>query len=169
MRDSIRYMPKVAEGMPEPTTAIVLRPRIVPQGFNGLYRLIMRGEDISPALLAAGIELPREHSVAGPRAQPEPAAKKPPASQGIGGSFGVRQLRERWGWDEGTIRAFLKNKPGVQMVDRPERKGTRRYCTIRVPATVVDRLEKDGLVIKTLPRWRPKRPKKPKTSPPSSA
>jgi hypothetical protein len=57
-----------------------------------------------------------------------------------------RELAERWKFDESTIRRMFIDEPGVMVVGRENRRdGKRQYVTLRIPASVAQRVYKSRL------------------------
>ena len=54
--------------------------------------------------------------------------------------YTVQQIAERWHLSETSVRKLFRDEPGVIRIDSPERRFKRGYCTLRVPATVAERV-----------------------------
>jgi len=50
------------------------------------------------------------------------------------------KLGKLWGLSDDTIRTMFEGEPGVLVIDRPEKMHKRRYCSIRIPASVAERV-----------------------------
>ena len=62
--------------------------------------------------------------------------------------FSVAQVAERWGLSEDTVRRLFENEPGVLVIEPPRgRHSRRRYRTLRIPESVVERVHKTHLVV----------------------
>jgi transcriptional regulator GlxA family with amidase domain len=61
--------------------------------------------------------------------------------------YSVAQIAERWGLSEDTVRRLFENEPGVLVIEtarsRPSR---RRYRTLRIPESVIERVHRMHLV-----------------------
>jgi hypothetical protein len=54
--------------------------------------------------------------------------------------FSVIELAELWGLAPDTIRPYFINRPGVLKITRPETRLKRAYVSLRIPASVADRV-----------------------------
>jgi hypothetical protein len=54
--------------------------------------------------------------------------------------FSVIELAELWGLAPDTIRPLFANRPGVLKIVRPESRRKRVYSTLRIPASVAERV-----------------------------
>jgi hypothetical protein len=54
--------------------------------------------------------------------------------------FSPAELGERWGLSAGTIRTLFDKEPGVLCIDRPERCHKRGYRSLRIPASVAEKV-----------------------------
>jgi hypothetical protein len=52
------------------------------------------------------------------------------------------EIAERWRVSGNTVRRTFRNEPGVLLIDRPEQLHKRGYKTMRIPASVVDRVHR---------------------------
>lgn len=50
------------------------------------------------------------------------------------------ELGRAWHLSANTIRGLFQNEPGVLLITRPERMHTRGYQTMRIPASVAERV-----------------------------
>jgi Fic family protein len=53
--------------------------------------------------------------------------------------YTVAEIAEMWNVSQDTVRRTFKDEPGVLVLNR-RRRGTRKYDTLRVPASVLDRV-----------------------------
>jgi hypothetical protein len=53
--------------------------------------------------------------------------------------YTTAQLAAKWQLSVDTIRNLFEKKPGVMVIHRP-RRGVRRYRTLRIPASVAERV-----------------------------
>lgn len=53
--------------------------------------------------------------------------------------FTLKELAELWLLDENTIRRIFQDEKGVLKITNGKR-GKRKYCTLRVPLSVVERV-----------------------------
>ena len=54
--------------------------------------------------------------------------------------FSVRELAENWGLSPAAIRRLFRNEPGVLRFGKQNKGHRRDYVTIRVPASVAERV-----------------------------
>jgi hypothetical protein len=72
----------------------------------------------------------------------------PPQTASMERHFSVAQIAERWALSEDTVRRLFENEPGVLVIEPPRRRYTRRrYRTLRIPESVVERVHKTHLVV----------------------
>ncbi len=50
------------------------------------------------------------------------------------------QIAARWALSVDTIRSIFSDEPGVLRIDRPEQMHKRKYCSMRIPESVVLRV-----------------------------
>jgi hypothetical protein len=55
--------------------------------------------------------------------------------------FSVGQIAKRWNLNPKTVREMFRDEPGVLKVERPERRSKRAYTTLRIPESVLMRVE----------------------------
>ena len=55
--------------------------------------------------------------------------------------FSPEQLGETWGLSSDTIRRMFEREPGVLVIEN-SRKQSRRYRTLRIPASVAERVHR---------------------------
>ena len=83
-------------------------------------------------------------------------------AQSIGGSptqpaslerhFSVAQLAEMWGLSQDTVRRLFEREDGVLVLEPVRsRYSRRRYRTLRIPESVVDRVHRRHLVVPEKP------------------
>jgi hypothetical protein len=60
----------------------------------------------------------------------------PPAQRGVT----VKQLALETGFSTTTIREWMRDEPGVIVIDRPANLHRRPYCSMRAPRAVADRI-----------------------------
>jgi len=54
--------------------------------------------------------------------------------------FSLTEIAEAWGLEEKSIKRIFENEPGVMVFARPTSKKKRKYETLRIPETVVNRV-----------------------------
>ena len=54
--------------------------------------------------------------------------------------FTPDQLGKMWNFSGSTIRDLFREEPGVLIIDRPEKMHKRGYCSMRIPASVAERV-----------------------------
>ncbi len=54
--------------------------------------------------------------------------------------FKPHELAKLWGVSRDTIRRLFRSVPGVLVIDRPEKRFKRGYCTMRIPESVAKRV-----------------------------
>lgn len=59
-----------------------------------------------------------------------------------GSHYSVRELATLWGLGVDKIRELFENEPDVIKIQRPPKKGKRRYTTLRIPETVAARVQR---------------------------
>lgn len=57
--------------------------------------------------------------------------------------FTPKELGQRWKFDETTIRRIFQDEPGVFRYGRTHRRGKRDYITMRIPASVAERVYRE--------------------------
>jgi hypothetical protein len=61
--------------------------------------------------------------------------------------FSVAEVAERWNLSEDTVRRLFENEPGVLVIEPPRgRFSRRRYRTLRIPESVMERVHRMHLV-----------------------
>jgi hypothetical protein len=77
--------------------------------------------------------------------EPEPRQARCAVAMIPGGNvaechYSVKELAQNWGLSQAMVRRMLRNEPGVQRFG-PEKKGHQRaYVTLRIPASVAERV-----------------------------
>lgn len=62
--------------------------------------------------------------------------------------FSVAQIAEAWGLSEDTARRLFEREPGVLVIEPPAgRYSRRRYRTLRIPESVIERVHGMHLVV----------------------
>ena len=62
--------------------------------------------------------------------------------------FSVAEVAEKWGLSEDTVRRLFVNEPGVLVIETPgSRFSRRRYRTLRIPESVVERVHRTHLIV----------------------
>lgn len=56
--------------------------------------------------------------------------------------YSPAEIADRWNLDVETIRRLFQSEPGVVALQSPIKKGRRRYTTLRIPETVLERVHK---------------------------
>jgi len=69
-----------------------------------------------------------------------PAAVLPLVSTFLEQHFTIGHLAELWGWDVDTVRPWFDGVPGLQVVAHPEKMNKRSYTSIRVPASIAEKI-----------------------------
>ena len=54
--------------------------------------------------------------------------------------YSPKELAQAWHFSPEFIRELFAREPGVLKIARPEKMNKRRYSTIRIPASVADRV-----------------------------
>ena len=56
--------------------------------------------------------------------------------------YTVLEIAHRWGWSAKTAARVFQSEPGVLVLDRPETRYKRGYCTLTIPASVAERVHR---------------------------
>jgi hypothetical protein len=56
--------------------------------------------------------------------------------------FSIQEIAEAWGLCENSVRELFKAEPGVIRIERPRSRYKRTYTTLRIPASVVERVHR---------------------------
>jgi AraC-like DNA-binding protein len=56
--------------------------------------------------------------------------------------YSIKEVAERWGLSENTVRDLFRDEADVMRIDRPKTRGKRAYSTLRIPASVVQRVHR---------------------------
>jgi hypothetical protein len=56
--------------------------------------------------------------------------------------YGPAEVAELWHFDVETIRRLFQNETGVLVLESPIKKGRRRYTTLRIPQSVLERVHR---------------------------
>lgn len=56
--------------------------------------------------------------------------------------YAPSEVAELWHLDVETIRRLFQDEPGVVVLQSPAKKGRRRYKTMRIPQTVLERVHR---------------------------
>lgn len=56
--------------------------------------------------------------------------------------WSVAEIAKRWNVSPKTVREMFRSEPGVLKIERPERCSKRSYTTLRIPESVLLRVEK---------------------------
>jgi hypothetical protein len=54
--------------------------------------------------------------------------------------YSPAELAELWNLSADTVRRMFKGEPGVLIFENPERSSSRRFRTLRIPASVAERV-----------------------------
>jgi hypothetical protein len=67
-----------------------------------------------------------------------------PSSGSLEAHYSAAQIAEAWGISVDTVRRLFEGEPGVLVIEPPQRRFARRrrYRTLRIPASVVDRVHR---------------------------
>src|ERR1700735_1021239 len=57
----------------------------------------------------------------------------------------VKQIADAWRLSEDTVHRIFENEPGVFVLSDSKRRAKRRYRTLRIPASVVERVHRQFL------------------------
>ena len=57
----------------------------------------------------------------------------------------VKQIADAWRLSEDTVHRIFENEPGVLVLADPKPRAKRRYRTLRIPASVVQRVHRQFL------------------------
>jgi hypothetical protein len=71
----------------------------------------------------------------------EPFKNEPDTLRSLEKHFSPKELGELWGLSSDTIRRLFHREPGVLVLNDGAR-GKRRYRTVRIPASVAERLHR---------------------------
>jgi hypothetical protein len=62
--------------------------------------------------------------------------------------FSIADIAQRWGLSADTIRRLFEHEPGVLVIEPPRsRFSRRRYRTLRIPESVIERVHRSHLVV----------------------
>ena len=77
----------------------------------------------------------------------QPVFQMPSQTASAEQHFSVAEIAERWSLSEDTVRRLFENEPGVLVLE-PSRSrfSRRRYRTLRIPESVVERVHRMHLV-----------------------
>jgi hypothetical protein len=56
--------------------------------------------------------------------------------------YSIQEVAEIWGLCENSVRELFKNEPGVVKLERPRPRHKRRYITVRIPLSVLERVHR---------------------------
>lgn len=56
--------------------------------------------------------------------------------------YSPAEVGQMWGLSADTVRRIFEKEPGVLLIGDSSRRGKRRYVTMRIPASVVDRVHR---------------------------
>jgi hypothetical protein len=62
--------------------------------------------------------------------------------------FSVKQVAELWGFSQDAIRRLFRSEPGVVAIRNARSIGKRRYQTLRIPKSVMERVHQNISVVK---------------------
>ena len=62
--------------------------------------------------------------------------------------FSVNQVAELWGLSSDAIRRIFRGEPDVVEIQRNQRDTKRRYATLRIPESVVERVHRKLSIVK---------------------
>jgi len=65
-----------------------------------------------------------------------------PTSLAFERHFSVQEIAAIWGLSEDVVREMFQNQPGVLVLGDPNARGKRRYVTLRIPQSVVERVHR---------------------------
>jgi hypothetical protein len=54
--------------------------------------------------------------------------------------YTISAIAQLWGLSKDSVRRLFKNEPGVIAISPRQRRGKRAYVTLRIPASVVERV-----------------------------
>ena len=78
----------------------------------------------------------------------QPVLEMPPETASMEKHFSVAQVAERWGLSEDSVRRLFEKEPGVLVIEPARsRFGRRRYRTLRIPESVVERVHRTHVVV----------------------
>ncbi|HZY74558.1 MAG TPA: hypothetical protein VFE22_15725 [Edaphobacter sp.] len=72
--------------------------------------------------------------------QQQPSAPDPPSSLPFERHYSVAEVASMWNLSEDVIRELFEDEPGVFILGSKTNSKKRRYVTLRIPATVVERV-----------------------------
>jgi hypothetical protein len=64
--------------------------------------------------------------------------------------FSVKQVAELWGLSPDAVRRIFHGQPGVVEIQRNRSVHKRRYVSVRIPQSVVERVHRDLCLVKVL-------------------
>jgi len=64
--------------------------------------------------------------------------------------YSPAEIAQLWGLSQDSVRRLFKNEPGVLAVSPRQCRGKRAYVTIRIPASVVERVYRKLSIVKVL-------------------
>ena len=77
----------------------------------------------------------------------QPVLQMPSQTASVEQHFSVAQIAGRWGLSEDTVRRLFESEPGVLVIETPRsRLSRRRYRTLRIPESVIERVYRMHLV-----------------------
>jgi hypothetical protein len=56
--------------------------------------------------------------------------------------YSIQEIAKTWGLCENSVRELFKNEPGVVKIARQRSRHKRRYITVRIPLSVVERVHR---------------------------
>jgi len=62
----------------------------------------------------------------------------------------VDDIAEMWNLSRDSVRRLFRDEPGVLAVTPPRRRGKRTYVTLRIPASVVERVHQKLSIVRVL-------------------
>jgi hypothetical protein len=67
-----------------------------------------------------------------------------PSSESLEAHYSIAQIAEAWGISADTVVRLFEREPGVLIIEPPQRRFSRRrrYRTLRIPASVVERVHR---------------------------
>jgi hypothetical protein len=78
----------------------------------------------------------------------QPVREMGPETASMEKHFSVAEVAEKWALSEDTVRRLFENEPGVLVIEPARgRFSRRRYRTLRIPESVVERVYKTHLIV----------------------
>ncbi len=60
------------------------------------------------------------------------------------------EIAQLWGLSKDSVRRLFKNEPGVLLISPRQRRGKRSYASLRIPASVLERVHRKLSLVRSL-------------------